>query len=93
MSNYKILSIDPVKGHVTFELEDGIEQRVCDFPTDDAEKLKEKIEQYASEYVSPIKAVKTLKPEVSALIGVKIDFVKAQDKVEAVAEEAIESVK
>lgn len=80
---YKILSIDAEKGHVTFELEDGIVQRVCDFPIDNKEALHNKLAEYAEQYVSPVKISKTLKPEVSAMIG-KITEAKRIEAVEVV---------
>lgn len=93
MATYKIIAIDPEKKHVTFMLEDGIEQRVGDFPVDDAEALKAKIEEYASAYVSPKESApaKTLVPEVSSMIGKTVTFTKKVEA-EVITEEIVEKV-
>jgi len=84
---YKILSIDAEKGHVTFVLDDGIEQRVGDFPIEDKEALHAAITRYAEQYVSPVKDQKSLKPEVSAMIG-KVTEAKLDVSEKAVSEPA-----
>lgn len=94
MATYKIIAVDQEKKHVTFMLEDGIEQRVGDFPVDDADALKAKIEEYASAYVSPKDSApaKTLVPEVSALIGKTVEFTK-KVAVEVVSEPVVDPAK
>lgn len=67
---YTLIAVDPVKKHVTFEMEDGIRQTVCDFPVDDAVALEGALARYAANYHSPEVEEKPVVPnDIKAMIG------------------------
>lgn len=66
---YTLLAVDPIKKHVTFEMEDGIKQTVGDFPVDDAEALERALVNYASQYHSPAEEEVIVNSDVTDMIG------------------------
>lgn len=67
---FTLIAVDPVKKHVTFEMEDGVRQTVCDMPVDDAYALERALVHYAENYVpKDVEKAQTIPAEVEAMIG------------------------
>lgn len=87
---YTLIAVDPVKKHVTFEMEDGIRQTVGDFPVDDAVALEQALVNYASQYHSPVEEKAVENKDVTAMIGQEkqVVDVKIDDSVKPTAFDA-----